>query len=107
MKLLVNSYGKTWHTWHTGRHDGMGPPAHPLPFGEANLMWSFNSDGEADERLKQDFQTAIGVDEARNRERRRDLAKLARAQRGVNEMRGEFPSSTGRPDGVRDTEDEQ
>src|SRR3954447_2575114 len=24
---LMNSYGKTWHTWHTGRHDGE-PPGH-------------------------------------------------------------------------------
>lgn len=22
LKLLMNSYGKTWHFWRTGRHDG-------------------------------------------------------------------------------------
>ena len=47
LKQLMNSYGKTWHTWHTGRHDG--EPADRLPMGDATLMWSFNRDGEADE----------------------------------------------------------
>jgi hypothetical protein len=43
----MNSYGKTWHTWHTGRHDG--EPGDALPLGDPKLMWSFNRDGEADE----------------------------------------------------------
>jgi hypothetical protein len=68
MKLLMNSYGKTWHTWHTGRHDGVGPAAHPLPCGEANLMWSFNRDGEADPRLKDDFMAGLGLNETKQRE---------------------------------------
>lgn len=29
LKRLMNSYGKTWHTWHSGRHDGK--PGHALP----------------------------------------------------------------------------
>jgi Protein of unknown function (DUF1264) len=106
MKLLINSYGKTWHTWHTGRHDGACPPAHPLPYGDANLMWSFNRDGEADAALKQDFSSGMGHDEARSREYRRPLADLARPQRGVNALKGCFPGADGRPDGVRDVEDE-
>lgn len=52
VELLVNSYGKTWHTGHTGRHDGQ--PGDRLPLGEAKLMWSFNADGENDESLKRD-----------------------------------------------------
>jgi hypothetical protein len=102
LKLLVNSYGKTWHTWQTGRHDGVGPPADPLPLGEAELMWSFNSDGEADPRLKDDLLAALGEDEAANRARRLDLAAGAHPQRGVNAMQSEFPAADGRPEGVRD-----
>lgn len=102
MRLLMNSYGKTWHTWHTGRNDGVGPPAHPLPFGDANLMWSFNRDGEADPRLKEDLNGAMGIDEQAKREQRRDLAALAHPQRGVNAMKGDFPNANGRPAGVRD-----
>jgi hypothetical protein len=106
MRLLVNSYGKTWHVWHTGRHDGEGPPAHPLPVGEPHLMWSFNRDGEADPRLKADLQTGMQIDEAEKRAARRDLAKLAHPQRGVNEMRADFPNADGRPEGVRDISEE-
>ncbi len=86
---LMNSYGKTWHTWHTGRHDRPGD-GHPLPFGEAMLMWSFNRDGEADEALKQDFQRGLGFDEMENREKRRGLTERARPQHGVDAMAHDF-----------------
>jgi hypothetical protein len=89
---LMNSYGKTWHTWHTGRHDG--EPGDPLPFGDAMLMWSFNRDGEADEALKEDFSAALGVDEAAKREQRAGLVERARPQRGVDAMKGAFGAST-------------
>ena len=105
MRLLINSYGKTWHTWHTGRHDGVEPEGHPLPYGEANLMWSFNRDGEPDERLKSDLNQAMGIDEMAQREQRRDLAQGARPQRGVNAMKDAFPRANGRPEGVRDVEE--
>lgn len=105
MKLLVNSYGKTWHTWHTGRHDGAGPPADPLPFGDAMLMWSFNRDGEVDPSLKQNMNDAMGIDEAAKREARRSLVDLAHPQRGVNLMKGNFPNALPPPQGVRDVED--
>ncbi len=107
MRLLVNSYGKTWHTWHTGRHDGAGPAADPLPYGKPALMWSFNRDGEADPRLKESFLAGLGIDEARQRERRRDLAAQARPQRGVDDMRDAFPEAGGRPAGVRDIAEER
>jgi len=102
MKLLINSYGKTWHTWHTGRHDGEGKPAHPLPFGEPMLMWSFNRDGEVDPKLKQDLNGAMGIDEMAKRAARADLAALAHPQHGVNDMKDAFPNANGRPNGVRD-----
>ena len=106
MRLLVNSYGKTWHTWHTGRADGHGPPGDPLPYGDARLMWSFNRDGEVDSRLKEDLNGAMGIDEAEKRQRRADLAAGARPQRGVNRVQASFPDANGRPDGVRDIEEE-
>ena len=98
---LVNSYGKTWHTWHTGRHDD-DAPGDPLPMGDALLMWSFNRDGEADERLKADFETAMGVDEAAKREQRRDLAARARPQHGVDLLHGRFGPDTALVPGVAD-----
>src|SRR3954451_20018062 len=99
MKELMNSYGKTWHTWHTGRHDG--EPGDALPLGDAQLMWSFNRDGEADEALKHDFEEHMGVDEAAKRSQRADLVELAHPQRGVDAMAGEF-SGTRRLPGVVD-----
>jgi len=95
LKELMNSYGKTWHTWHTGRHDG--EPGDALPLGDPKLMWSFNRDGEADERLKADFQAALGIDEASKREQRRGFTSLAHPQRGVDAMAGEFASTTPLP----------
>src|SRR3954447_4503074 len=97
MKELMNSYGKTWHTWHTGRHDGGGEPGHPLPLGDAMLMWSFNRDGEADEALKADFQQGLGFQEAANREQRADLTARARPQRGVDAMADAFADTTPLP----------
>jgi hypothetical protein len=88
MKELMNSYGKTWHTWHTGRHDG--EPGHGLPLGDAKLMWSFNRDGEADERLRHSLHAAMDVDEAGKRERRRGFAELAHPQHCVDAMRDDF-----------------
>jgi Protein of unknown function (DUF1264) len=92
LRELMNSYGKTWHTWHTGRHDGS--PGDRLPVGDAKLMWSFNRDGEADESLKQDFQRHMRFDETVKRDRRRPLTKLAHPQRGVDEMAREFTGTT-------------
>jgi hypothetical protein len=89
LKELMNSYGKTWHTWHTGRHDG--EPGDALPLGVAKLMWSFNRDGEADERLKQDLQQAMELDETGRRERRAPLRELAHPQHGVDTLAGAFP----------------
>ena len=105
MRLLMNSYGKTWHCWHTGRHDGGGEPGHPLPYGDPMLMWSFNRDGEADPALKESFLRGLRIDEAAQRERRQDLARHARPQHGVDAMREAFPDAAGRPEGVRDVDE--
>ena len=68
LKRLMNSYGKTWHTWHTGRHDG--PAGHDLPLGDPRLMWSFNRDGECDEALKADRNEVMGLDVEQRRAQR-------------------------------------
>jgi Protein of unknown function (DUF1264) len=91
LKELMNSYGKTWHTWHTGRHDG--EPGDRLPLGPPMLMWSFNRDGEADEALKHDLQQHMKIDEAENRRRRDGFADLAHPQHGVDAMASCFPGS--------------
>jgi hypothetical protein len=100
LKELMNSYGKTWHTWHTGRHDG--EPGDPLPLGDAKLMWSFNRDGEAEEALKHDFEQAMGVDEAAKRRQRASFVELAHPQRGVDDMAAEFNAATTPIPGVVD-----
>jgi hypothetical protein len=93
LKLLMNSYGKTWHTWHTGTH--VGGPGDALPLGEAQLMWSFNRDGEADEALKRELHEHMGFDESEKRAQRQGFVALAHPQRGVDAMKDEF--ATGRP----------
>jgi hypothetical protein len=92
MAHLVNSYGKTWHTWHTGRHDIGG--GQPLPVGEAMLMWSFNRDGECDPALEGDRERVMETDAAERRVRRRSLLARAHPQHGVDTLRSAFPGST-------------
>jgi hypothetical protein len=95
LKQLMNSYGKTWHTWHTGRHDG--EPGDRLPLGDPKLMWSFNRDGEADERLKHDFQRHMDIDEQEKRSKRQELTELAHPQHGVDAMANEFEDTSPLP----------
>lgn len=105
MSLLVNSYGKTWHLWHTGRHDGQ--PGDSLPVGEAMLMWSFNRDGEVDERLRQNRMMHMGSDvNHKRRDRQEHLLHLAHPQHGVNTLRNAFPDAApAPPPGVYDVAD--
>jgi hypothetical protein len=93
LRRLLNSYGKTWHAWHTGRHDGA--PGTPLPVGEPKLMWSFNREGEAEESLKRNHDEHFGIDVALRRERRqRALLRSARPQQGVDDMKDDFSGTT-------------
>ncbi|MDR7302417.1 OBAP family protein [Haloactinomyces albus] len=94
-KQLMNSYGKTWHTWHTGRHDG-GPGA-ALPLGDPKLMWSFNRDGECHESLKTDRDQAMGLDVARKHAERQSFVELAHPQHGVDAMADDFERTTPLP----------
>ncbi|MFH0243760.1 OBAP family protein [Streptomyces sp. HK10] len=99
MKHLVNSCGKTWHTWHTGGR-GHGPGM-DLPYGGPGLMWSFSREGECDEDLKRDRDRAMGLDTEANRADRQSYLDLARPQWGVDTMKDDFSGTTPVP-GVRD-----
>ncbi len=101
LRLLMNSYGKTWHLWHTGRHDQPGS-GHPLPMGDPMLMWSFNRDGEGDEALMEDRNRRMKIDVPKKREKRQDLVRFANPQRGVDLLKDRLPGMPEPPAGVRD-----
>jgi hypothetical protein len=87
----INSYGKTWHTWMSGMPDH---PADPLPFGPAQLQWSFNRDGEASQAMVAARDTRMGFDSAATRNARAGLVPLARPQGGVAALADHFPKAT-------------
>jgi hypothetical protein len=100
LERLVNSYGKTWHTWHTGRHDG--EPGHTLPLGEPMLMWSFNRESECEESLKRNRDEAMGIDTARKHDERQSFLDLVHPQHGVDAMADQFTGTTTPISGVVD-----
>jgi hypothetical protein len=91
MKGKINSYGKTWHVWKTGVPN---MKSDPLPYGNPELAWSFNRDGEAAPGLVEGRDRAIGIDSAETRNKRADLVPLARPQSGVDVLHGKFPRPT-------------
>lgn len=91
LKLLMNSYGKTWHTWHTGHHDK--PGAH-LPLGDPKLMWSFNQENECNEQLRRDRDEHMGIDIKHKRAERQEFVGLAHPQHGVDAMADAFQGTT-------------
>jgi hypothetical protein len=66
MEKLVDTYGKTFHTWHTDR-------GHALPTGVPQLMMGFTQDGQLQPSLLQARDERFGLDTARKREERADL----------------------------------
>ncbi len=66
MEKLVNTYGKTWHTWHTDQH-------HDLPTGTPQLMMGFTADGQLNEQLLTDRDQRFDVSSAKKRENRADI----------------------------------
>jgi hypothetical protein len=90
MRGKLNSYGKTWHLWDTGRP---GAPNVGLPLGPPMLAWSFNREGEADPALVQARDQAVGTSTEETRRERQDLVPLAKPQLGVDRLEGRF----GRP----------
>ncbi|HZX76226.1 OBAP family protein [Lysobacter sp.] len=90
MRGKMNSYGKTWHTWHSRKGTR---PGDALPTGPAMLAWSFNRDGEADPALLQERDRRMDIDTVRIRERRQALRNLAKPQEGVDALRSYFPQA--------------
>ena len=101
LERLLNSYGKTWHTWMSGRHDGR--PGDDLPLGDPKLMWSFNREGECDASLERDRDEAMGLDVPDKRGGRQSFVDLAHPQHGVDAMKDQFSGTTPIP-GVVDIE---
>lgn len=97
LKMLMNSYGKTWHVWHTGRHDRPDEPGDALPLGEPMLMWSFNRDGEVDPAIAGDRAERMEVDGEERRQKRRELVELAHPQCGVDALFDKFPNAAKTP----------
>lgn len=68
MSKIVNTYGKTWHTWHTDRDK-------TLPLGIPALMMGFTAEGQLDPQLLADRDERLDVNtEAIKRERADILA---------------------------------
>lgn len=55
MEKLVNTYGKTWHTWHTDMDKS-------LPLGVPQLMMGFTADGQVNPALVADRDKRFGID---------------------------------------------
>lgn len=66
MQKLVNTYGKTWHTWHTDQNKD-------LPLGVPQLMMGFTADGQANPALVQQRDSRFGVNSANTRAARADI----------------------------------
>ena len=66
MEQLAGTYGKTWHTWHTDKHD-------ELPLGTPMLMMGFTQDGQLDEQLLTERDKRFEMSSARKREQRSDI----------------------------------
>lgn len=69
MEKVANTYGKTWHTWHTDRQLD-------LPLGIPMLMMGFTQDGQIDETLVSERDRRIGVSTEEKREQRTGIEYL-------------------------------
>lgn len=101
LKKKMNSYGKTWHVWNTGHHGRNDATA--LPTGEPKLAWSFNHDGEALAGLEEKTEKKFNVNFKEKRKARRELVKLAKPQKGVNNLKSHFLGKTKSIEGVQDS----
>lgn len=99
MRGKMNSYGKTWHVWHTGRPDA---PGDRLPLGAPALAWSLNRDGEALPGLVEEHERRLGLKPGKKRDERLDLVGMARPQAGVDALKDRFDRPTQEIPGVQD-----
>lgn len=100
MRDKMNSYGKTFHFWHTTR----GEEGQQLPLGPAKLAWSFNRMGEARPELISRRDAEMNIDSQEKMRERQELTSLARPQYGVDALQGAFPAPTEPLPGVADAE---
>lgn len=68
MEDLIDTYGKTWHTWHTHRADNA------VPTGVPALMMGFTADGQLRQELASRRDQALGADSLEARRNRADIA---------------------------------
>lgn len=66
MEKIANTYGKTWHTWHTDQQMD-------LPLGIPMLMMGFTRDGQLDQARVADRDQRFDVSTERKREDRRRI----------------------------------
>lgn len=66
MTKIAGTYGKTWHTWHTDRHDA-------LPTGSPLLMMGFTADGQAHQSMIADRDRRFDLSSEELRRRRADI----------------------------------
>jgi hypothetical protein len=100
MRDKMNSYGKTFHFWHTTRSEG----GQSMPLGPAKLAWSFNRLGEARPDLITRRDAEMNIDSHEKRKERQELQSLAWPQYGVDALQGAFPAPTESLPGVADAE---
>jgi hypothetical protein len=88
LRLLVNSYGKTWQLW-----DAVTTPLsteRQMPLGTAQLMWSFNKDGQLDATLERQRNKRLDVSLEQKRREREEMIALAQPQEGVELLTRSF-----------------
>ncbi|MHC8407036.1 OBAP family protein [Pseudomonas sp. TMB3-21] len=66
MEKLVNTYGKTWHTWHTDLNK-------ELPLGVPQLMMGFTADGQADPKMVRERDNRFGINSSEKKKARADI----------------------------------
>lgn len=66
MTKLANTYGKTWHTWHTDQDKA-------LPLGMPQLMMGFTADGQIDPAMLRQRDERLDIDSKKLRAARADI----------------------------------
>jgi hypothetical protein len=66
MEKLVNTYGKTIHTWHTDRE-------RTLPVGSPMIMMGFTKDGQINQKMLKDRDARFNVSTEENKKNRADI----------------------------------
>jgi hypothetical protein len=66
MKVLIGTYGKTWHTWQVDRGD-------KLPLGIPQLMMAFTKDGQLDAKVAAERDKLYSVSVAAKKAARADI----------------------------------